>query len=109
MTTLPQTTPMRLPRPSGAGQIAIPSANGGIAAAGGAHGAHAVGGAGAAQMTGADVWRVFRTNWWLMAAFVLVAAVAGFFINGELAKRFPRYTAAGVVQVHLPEEAFGNN
>lgn len=98
MTTLPQTTPMRLPRPSGSsGQIAIPSA--------GPAGAHGLAQAGAG-MTGADVWRVFRTNWWLIALFVIVAGIAGLFINRYLAQHYPKYTAAALVKVEVAYEVF---
>jgi capsular exopolysaccharide synthesis family protein len=100
MTTLPQTTPMRLPRPGGAGQIAIPNAP-----VGGALGAIA-GGPPGAGMSGADVWRVFRANLWLIALFVTVGAVAGFFLNRYLAEHYPKFTASGLVKVQLPEEMF---
>jgi capsular exopolysaccharide synthesis family protein len=103
MTTLPQTTPMRLPRPGGAGQIAIPSAP-----VGGVLGP-AVGGPSGAGMTGADVWRVFRANLWLIALFVTVGAVAGFFLNRYLAEHYPKFTASGLVKVQLPEEMFHLN
>jgi uncharacterized protein involved in exopolysaccharide biosynthesis len=97
MTTLPPTTPMRLPRPSGAGQIAIPSAPGPIAPPSSA---------GGIQMTGADVWRVFRANWWLILGMVVLMAVVGFFVNRYLAANFPKYTAGGLVRVQLREEQF---
>jgi capsular exopolysaccharide synthesis family protein len=104
MTTLPQTTPLRLPRPAGAGQIAIPSAP-----APGALGPVGGGIAPNAGMTGADVWRVFRANLWLIALFVTVGAVAGFFINRYLASHYPKFTASGLVKVQLPEEIFRVN
>src|SRR5688500_6358096 len=101
MTTLPQTTPMRLPRPAGgAGQIAIPSAP-----VPGALGP-AMAGGGGAQMTGADVWRVFRSNWWLILGLVTLTGVGGYFANDYLAKNHPRYTATAYVRVQLPEEVF---
>jgi capsular exopolysaccharide synthesis family protein len=98
MTTLPQTTPMRLPRPTGATPIAIPSAGGPIAPP-------AVP-PGMIQMTGADVWRVLRSNWWLIAGMVVAMGVAGVFVNKYLAKHHPRFTAVGLLNVQLPEEAF---
>lgn len=103
MTTLPQTTPMRLPRPAGAGQIAIPSAP-----ISGALGPAVAGGAAGAGMTGADVWRVFRANLWLIALLVTVGAVAGFFVNRYLASHYPKFTASGLLKVQLPEEVFRN-
>src|SRR5687767_16003707 len=96
MTTLPQTTPMRLPRPAGAGQLAIPSAP----AAG------AVRAPTGGQMTGADVWRVFRTNWWLIAGLMAVGAIAGYFINQHLSVHHPKFTASGLIKVQLAEEEF---
>jgi succinoglycan biosynthesis transport protein ExoP len=100
MTTLPQTTPMRLPRPAGGGQITIPS--GPPAAALGMP-------AGGPQMTASDVWRVFRSNLWLIALMVVVAAVIGYFVNSYLAKHYPKYTAPALVRVQLPSEVFSNN
>src|SRR5688500_6660317 len=99
MTTLPQTTPMRLPRPAGgAGQIAIPSA-----APGGMVGLSSQAGTG---MTGADVWRVFRSNWWLIALFVVLAGGAGIIINRYLAKHHPQYKSTGLVKVEVAYEVF---
>lgn len=103
MTTLPQTTPMRLPRPGGAGQIAIPSAG----PVGPLAHAHATHGGGVIQMTGADVWRVLRTNWWLIGGMVVVAGILGVFVNNYLASNHPRYTASALVTLQLPEETFG--
>ena len=102
MTTLPQTTPMRLPRPAGGGQITIPN--------GSAPGMIAMpSGGGGAQMTASDVWRVFRSNWWLIAIMVVVAGIAGYFVNGYLAKHYPKYTAPALVKVQLPQEVFSAN
>jgi uncharacterized protein involved in exopolysaccharide biosynthesis len=64
------------------------------------------GGVPAFQMTGSDVWRVFRTNWWLILGLVAVMAVAGFFLNGYLVKHHPKFRANGLVKVQLPEEVF---
>lgn len=100
MTTLPQTMPMRLPRPGDGGQIAIPSAPGG--------GQPPLGQPpGMIQMTGGDVWRVLRTNWWLIAGMAVAAGVAGFFVNSYLARHHPRYTASALITLQLPEESFG--
>ena len=98
MTTLPQTTPLRLPRPSGSGQIAIPGAPQGALGLQPASG----------QMTASDVWRVFRSNWWLILLVVIATGVAGFFVNRYLAQHYPRYTAPALVKVQLPEEVFGD-
>lgn len=102
MTTLPQTTTMRLPRPGGAGQIAIPSAG-----SAGPVAPIAMPPGSMIQMSGGDVWRVLRTNWWLIAGMVLVAGVAGVFVNHYLANHHPRYTASALVTLQLPEESFG--
>jgi uncharacterized protein involved in exopolysaccharide biosynthesis len=98
MTTLPQTTPMRLPRPAGGGQIAIPSA----ASTGGPLGQSA----GMFQMTASDVWRVFRTNWWIIVLMMGAFGVAGFFVNRYLAKKYPKFEASGLVTIQLAEETF---
>ena len=93
MTTLPQTTPIRLPRPNTGTQLSVPSAT-----------AHSVVPAPASsQMTGGDVWRVVRSNLWLIVLCVLVAGVSGYFINGYLAKNHSRYTAVGFIQI-LPTQ-----
>ena len=101
MTTLPQTTPLRLPRPGGPDQIAIPSAVPAGPLGPVAH--HPPGGI---QMTGGDVLRVLRTNWWLIVGMVVVAGVAGVFVNGYLAKNHPRFTASALVTLQLSEETF---
>jgi capsular exopolysaccharide synthesis family protein len=89
MTTLPQTTPIRLPRPAGPSQLAVPTAP-----------AAAVASAGPSiQMTGADIWRVIRANLWLIALFVVASVVAGYYINGYLEKHFSRFTATGIVRI----------
>src|SRR4030095_8078745 len=57
-------------------------------------------------MTGADVWRVFRANLWLIALLRAGGAVAGFLVNHFLAKNYPKFTASGLVRVQLAEEQF---
>jgi capsular exopolysaccharide synthesis family protein len=94
MTTLPQTTTVRLPRPGIAPHLAV----GGVSHLGGA----VQPAAGGAQMTGADVWRVIRTNLWLIILSVIVAAGLGFAANWYLKKHFPRYTSTGLVQIIPP-------
>src|SRR5687767_4404773 len=87
MTTLPQTTSVRLPQsPSGGpgapGAFAIPAAA-----------------PAAFQMSGADVWRVIRSNLLLILLMLIVSAAAGYGLNWWLARNMPSYTARGLVQV----------
>src|SRR2546427_11014561 len=89
MTTLPQPTPIRLPRPTGGTQLAVPTAP---PVAGGSTGP-------AFQMTGADVWRVIRANLWLIVLFVAIGAVAGYYGNGYLERHYSTYTAKGIVRI----------
>lgn len=90
MTTLPQTTNVRMPRQAGGIQLAQPG-GGGLAVGGG--GAGAVHG-------GNDVWRVIRAHLWLILIVTCVIAPAtGFGINKFLEVKYPRYTAAGYIQV----------
>lgn len=90
MTTLPQTTPVRLPRPAGNGQLMAP---------GGMPVVHAGATASATGMSAGDVWRVLRANALLIIAFLIVAGVAGYFINSYLLKTHPKYTAIGYLEV----------
>jgi succinoglycan biosynthesis transport protein ExoP len=89
MTTLPTTTPVRLPRPVSAGALAI-------AGPGPAQGANSF------QMSGADVWRVIRSNLWLILGALLVSGVGGYFLNSYLAKKHSSYTATGYTQISPP-------
>jgi len=93
MTTLPQTTPLRLPRPAAA-QINLPSAGMAtpymVAPAAIANGT---------QLTGADIWRVIRSNLLLIGIVVIVSGVLGYFANSYLAKFHSRYTADGEIEV----------
>jgi succinoglycan biosynthesis transport protein ExoP len=88
MTTLPQTTPIRLPRVAGSSQLAVPSgtASVGVAAPG-------------LQMSPGDVWRVIRANLWLIILLGIVSAVSGYFLNGYLAAHFARYSASGLIRI----------
>lgn len=87
MTTLPQTTTPRLPRPMSSMPASVPAHwSGGVPAP-------------AAGMTGADVWRVLRANMWLIAVMVVVFAGLGAVANYLLDKHYARYTANGYVQV----------
>ncbi len=89
MTTLPQTTPIRLPRPTGGSQLAVPSYAAPTAPL-------ATGGF---QMTGSDVWRVVRANLWLVFLLVAVCGVAGYFFNGYLERNYAVYTATGYIRI----------
>jgi len=91
MTTLPQAAALRLPRP---GFSSVPGA---VVPVGGAVG-HAPQTA-AATMTGADVWRVIRSNFWLILLMLVVSAGGGYGINYWLKAYHPRYTAMGKVLV----------
>src|SRR5688572_5367168 len=93
MTTLPQTTPLRLPRPAGGGAMTIP---GGAPAMAGSQMGAAGGG-----MTAGDVWRVIRSNIWLIILFLIVGGVAGYFVNRHLERYYSRYTATGYIQVNV--------
>jgi capsular exopolysaccharide synthesis family protein len=100
MTTLPQTTAVRLPRSNGQGQQqqlapAISPGAGLAVYGGGAGGA----GAGASAMTAGDVWRVIRAHMWLILFMVVLAAVAGYGANYYLGQKYPRYKAVGLLLV----------
>ena len=99
MTTLPQTSTVRVPRTVAPGQITIP----GVSAAGGPNGmvphAAPVGPGGGPMLTGGDVWRVLRTNWWLLGLMLVVGIVGGYFLNRYLARNHARYTATGLIRV----------
>lgn len=84
MTTLPQTTSVRLQR-SGAPQIQIPGAPPPLVQS--------------ATMTGADAWRVIRQNMWLIALFLILALAAGVGAYMLLARYYPKYTSIGMIRV----------
>src|SRR3954468_20416728 len=90
MTTLPTTTPMRLPRPVAQTPLAL---------GGPSHAAPAS----SFQMSGGDVWRVIRSNLWLILGLLLVSAVGGFALNWYLARNYSSYTASGFCQVYPPK------
>jgi capsular exopolysaccharide synthesis family protein len=100
MTTLPQTTAVRLPRSNGQGQQLAPAASpaAGLALYGAGHGAPGAGGA-AAAMTAGDVWRVIRGHMWLILFMLVLAAVAGYGVNYYLGLKYPRYRATGLLLV----------
>src|SRR5579871_1374682 len=89
MTTLPQTSPMRLPRPASS-HLAIPSP----AQVGMAQPVHAAGG-----MTLQDIWRVIRANLWLIVLFAVLSAVGGYLLNMWLLSHFPKYISTILIQV----------
>jgi capsular exopolysaccharide synthesis family protein len=86
MTTLPQTTSIQLPRPVGATPIAVP-------------GPVTMSSPTQQGMTGSDVWRVIRSNLWLIIGSVVFAIAAGFALNWLLLTFYARYTAVGYVEV----------
>jgi capsular exopolysaccharide synthesis family protein len=93
MTTLPQTTPIRLPR-AGNSQLAVPAAAAPSVVAQGP----------GMQMSGGDVWRVIRANLWLIILFVVVSGIAGFYVNGYLEKHDSAWTSYGKVRI-LPMQS----
>lgn len=100
MTTLPQTTAaIRLPRPNGQQSQLAPAANGGgvpmLAHPGMAHAPGTVN----AGLSGSDVWRIIRGHLWLIIITIVVCAGLGVAINYLLARNYPRYTAAGYIEV----------
>lgn len=94
MTTLPQNTPMRIPR--GANAITIPGTGG-------------PGGGGmmppmmpqpAAALTPGDLWRIFRANLWIIITLLILSAAAGYVVNKYWLDRYYRkYTATGFLRV----------
>ncbi len=85
MTTLPQTTGVRMPRPAGGGALAMPGQQGQpIPPAG---------------MTAGDVWRVIRANTLLIVGLLVLGVAAGLGINYYLARNYSRYTATGWTQI----------
>src|SRR2546423_241943 len=92
MTTLPQTTTPRLPRPIG-GPV---STNGALAAPGGAHAPAATG------MSAADIWRVIRANLWLIIGSLVLSSLLGYGVNWFLARNYSRFTAKALVGVAQP-------
>src|SRR6266496_3601683 len=89
MTTLPTTTPMRLPRPVGAGALAVPAPLASAAQS-------------STQLTGADVWRVIRSNILLILLSMIVCGGLGYGLFWYLQKYHSSYTATGYVQINPP-------
>ena len=88
MTTLPQTTAVRLPQTINPSAPPVTYVPGGPAAT-----------VGGAPMTGSDVWRVIRANLILIIIMVALSGVGGYFLNRFLAQNFPQYTATGYLQI----------
>jgi polysaccharide biosynthesis transport protein len=95
MTTLPQKVALQLPRPAGASLPVSIAQHGGLPQ-----------GASAGGMTGNDVWRVIRSNLWLILLMLVVSSVAGYAINYWLNKYHPHYTAEGTVVVDVGDTMF---
>ncbi|MGA2582639.1 MAG: polysaccharide biosynthesis tyrosine autokinase [Tepidisphaeraceae bacterium] len=94
MTTLPLNQPIRLPgRQAGSVSVAIPGSGpiGPLAAA-----------QSAAPLTGADIWRIIRSNLWLIIIMVIISGVAGYGVNQWLKMYHSRYTATGELTVVEP-------
>lgn len=98
MTTLPQTTPIRVPRPIPAGSLAMPPAAGGLAVGAGPQ---------SGGMTMADILRVIRQNMLLILLALMAGGILGYFVNAYLERHYAKYKAYGYVIVHsngeLPE------
>ncbi len=92
MTTLPQTSGVRLPRPVG-----VPSS----AMAGAIGGGHAPATGIGGGMTPADIWRVIRANMLLIIISVVGSIILGFVLNSLLLKYYSRYTATGLIAIDL--------
>jgi polysaccharide biosynthesis transport protein len=90
MTTLPQTSPMRLPRPASS-HLAIPTSG----VMGPAQPAAPAGN----SLTAQDVWRVIRANLWLIVGMLVVSGVGGFLLNQWLLTHYPRYTSTILISV----------
>lgn len=90
MTTLPQTTSSRLPRPGGRTPATQTAQQ--IAAA-------------TATLTPGDVWRLLRANALMIVATVLVFVVLSIVVNEFIFKRYmPKYTAIADLEIRTPVE-----
>src|SRR5688500_7486018 len=81
MTTLPQTTSMRLPRPSNGAAITM------------------TGPVGPAAASGAAGTRVIRPNLWLIVGLLVVSLAAGIGLYVYLLQKHSSYTAKGYIQI----------
>jgi succinoglycan biosynthesis transport protein ExoP len=100
MTTLPQTAPMRFPRPAVSSHLAPMSSPGQLGPMQGQGGPGQPG----INLTGADVMRVLRANLWLIVIMLFAFGIAGFFFNKWLQKYHSRYTAHGLLLVYGNDE-----
>lgn len=91
MTTLPQTAPVRQPRALPGNQLATPGHSASAAPQSPAQNA----------MTASDVWRVIRSNMWLILLVLLLSGALGYGLNTWLAARHSRFTSTGLIQVKL--------
>ncbi|HEX2971457.1 MAG TPA: polysaccharide biosynthesis tyrosine autokinase, partial [Tepidisphaeraceae bacterium] len=87
MTTLPQTTTVRLPQHAVSG---VP---------GPAYGPAGTNAAGAFQMSGADVWRVIRANLWLIIILAVVFGAIGYVLFRYWLANYPSYTTVGLLEI----------
>jgi capsular exopolysaccharide synthesis family protein len=62
---------------------------------------------GGVQMTGADVWRVIRSNLWLVILMLILSSAAGYGVNVWLTKYHSHYTATGLLEV-VPPVSYDN-
>ncbi len=89
MTTLPQTTTVRVPRATGPSALMVPGMglpSGQVQPA-------------ASQMSGQDVWRVIRANIILIVSTVAAFTILGIVAYYWLARYYPLYKAVGLVEV----------
>ena len=101
MTTLPQTAPIRLPRTGGQ----MPGQLGPIQTQ--AHPVLAVPVAAQSQMGPADVWRVIRSNLWLIILSLVVFGAGGYLVNRFVLKpHFARYESTALLRVSTTGETF---
>ncbi len=89
MTTLPQTTAIRVPQRSPHTSAVL--AHGPMMAAPTRDASHA--------MSGADVWRTIRAHIWLIIIMLIASAIGGYVLNVYLANHWSRYTATGLIQI----------
>ncbi|MDB5293961.1 MAG: hypothetical protein JWL69_5202 [Phycisphaerales bacterium] len=97
MTTLPQTAPIRVPRPLPGSPLAAPGAGMGMGVFAGQPPL-------SNALTGADAWRIIRGNMWLIIAMLVIAGIAGYGVNYWLALKHSRYTSVGYLEVHGMED-----